>query len=139
MAQVQLNDVTRIFLSLETARDNANVTIKENGLTQENRTIMKEAINVIWMHLNYLLAGSAGAACTLTGCRNIYVAVWAIIKGGLIAHYLTPLFMYFLRLSHDLELATAFFIGIMGMRGVKLVEEQVRKQFANGHKKAPDL
>ena len=85
----------------------------------------------IYAKLALFFAGCAGAFVSLNKERKLTFLqrVSSIVSGGLIAHFITPVTISFLKLGEGGLLFMAFIIGFCGFKSVEIAIDEVRKRF----------
>lgn len=96
-------------------------------MSAENENFKGMGIN-----LGYLLAGMAGALVFLSpaASSSFKKTLFAVACGGLVATYLTPLFVSVFHLEiYHLEYCVAFLIGVGGKRSVIFLLDKIANKW----------
>ena len=87
-------------------------------------------LHQIGFELYAFFGGIAGAFVSQKGKqKTFYERFTAILSGGLIANYMTPLFLDVINLGERGGYGMAFILGFMGMSAVELVINYLHKRF----------
>lgn len=88
-------------------------------------------LKAVGVELVLFIAGLAGAFVNLTNRKDITVVerVTTVICGGLIANYMTPVFINFLNTSTSISYGMAFILGYMGLKSVEFFIDWIHKKF----------
>lgn len=79
------------------------------------------------------LAGLAGAWVSTNKQKNLTTLerFSSIFSGGLIANYITPIFINIMNFSDSTTYGVAFIVGYIGMKSVEYVIDYFHKKFIN--------
>lgn len=87
-------------------------------------------LNQIGFELYAFFGGLAGAFVSQKGKKKtFYERFTAVLSGGLIANYLTPLFLDFINLGERGAYGMAFILGFMGMAAVENFISYLQNRF----------
>jgi hypothetical protein len=97
----------------------------------ENIQELMKWFKAFGFELVLFIAGLAGAYVNLTNRKNLTTIeqVTAVICGGLIANYLTPIFVNLLAFSESVSYGIAFILGYMGLKSVELFINWLHNKF----------
>lgn len=87
-------------------------------------------LKAIGFELVLFIAGIAGAFVNLTNRKDITALerVTTVMCGGLIANYMTPVFINFLNTSDSISYGMAFILGYMGLKSVEWAIDRIHKK-----------
>ena len=82
------------------------------------------------IELVLFLAGLFGAFVNVSKDKNLTLLerLMTVISGGLVANYMTPVFMSFLKLSDKISYGLAFVLGYMGLKSVEYFIQYLHKK-----------
>lgn len=106
------------------------VCIVFNLLTLEVQEILK-FLKALGFEFAMFLAGLAGAWVSTNRNKHLTTLerVSAVVSGGFIANYLTPVFTSILNFSESTMYGMAFIIGYIGMKSVEYIIDYIHEKF----------
>ena len=89
-----------------------------------------EALKVLGFEVGIFIAGLAGAWVSSNKVKlRPFERVTAVLSGGFIANYLTPVLIEIIGFSDSAHYGTGFIIGYIGMRSVEYVIDFIHRKF----------
>ena len=87
-------------------------------------------LKVIGFEIGMFIAGLFGAFVNTNTMKSLkpYERAGLIISGGLIANYITPIFVSIMDFNESTQFGMAFVIGYMGMTSIAYIVDYVRKK-----------
>lgn len=94
---------------------------------------ISELFKYLGINIALIIAGVMGSLVQVGGQKELgfWAKFTAIISGGAIANYLTPMLVNWFNWSESSQYGFGFMLGFMGLKGVEMVIRAVQKKLGN--------
>lgn len=84
---------------------------------------MRDLLREYGIDVVFFIAGMAGGISSLSkdDSKSYWLKFTTVLSGGLVANYLTPLFMEYFNINNNVTLGIGFMIGYSGLKTVEIM------------------
>jgi hypothetical protein len=87
-------------------------------------------LKLVGFEIGMFIAGLFGAFVNTNSLKNLkpWERIGLIVSGGLIANYITPVFVSVLTLNESTQFGMAFVVGYMGMTSIAVIVDYIKRK-----------